>query len=63
MRIVAFNVHPDPQHSEAMGFSYLSFDDVLKQADILTQSQPHRNEHYAMGRSPPPVLTLCLMSR
>jgi D-lactate dehydrogenase len=40
MRVIAFDVSPDPELSEGLGFSYLSFDDVLHQADILTLHVP-----------------------
>jgi D-lactate dehydrogenase len=40
MRVIAFDVSPDPRISEEIGFSYLSLDDVLNQADILTLHVP-----------------------
>lgn len=44
MRVIAFDVSPDPELSEGLGFSYLSFDDVLHQADILTLHVPATRE-------------------
>lgn len=40
MRVIAFDVSPDPRLAEDMGFSYLSFEDVLNRADILTLHVP-----------------------
>jgi D-lactate dehydrogenase len=40
MRVIAFDSSPDLRLAEDMGFSYLSFEDVLHQADILTLHVP-----------------------
>jgi D-lactate dehydrogenase len=47
MKVVAYDKFPDEAYKQKMGYEYLSFDDVLAQADILTLHVPFlpENEH------------------
>lgn len=40
MNVIAFDLKPDSRLAGELGFDYLSFDAVLKQADILTLHVP-----------------------
>jgi D-lactate dehydrogenase len=40
MECMAFDVHPDPDKAEALGFLYVSLDRLLRSADIITLHVP-----------------------
>lgn len=44
MRVVAYDPFPKEGLADALGFSYVSFDELLAQADIITLHTPY-NEH------------------
>ena len=47
MKVIAYDKFPDEVYRQKMGYEYLSFDEVLTQADILTLHVPFlpENEH------------------
>lgn len=44
MKIMAYDPYPNRQFAEAAGFSYLTFEEVLKQSDIVTIHVPYTKE-------------------
>jgi len=46
MNIVAYDKFPDPVYAEKMGYRYLSLDEVLATADILTLHVPYLPENH-----------------
>lgn len=44
MRVVAFDPHPDQNFANDCGFPYQSFEEVLRQSDVLTLHVPY-NDH------------------
>lgn len=44
MNVIAFDAHPKDDLARTLGFSYVSFDDLLAQADVITVHLPYMKE-------------------
>jgi len=50
MQVLAFDVKPDAKFAKQMGFKYVSFEDVLKNSDIVTLHVPYNEAtHHLIG--------------
>ncbi len=51
MNVVAFDMHKNKFISEVLGFSYVGFDELLKQSDIITLHVPYNSStHHLINR-------------
>ncbi len=44
MNVIAYDINPDQKYAQSMGFFYNTFQDILKESDILTLHVPY-NKH------------------